>query len=66
VLVETVFARQGLGGVAIRAIIGRDIPVVLGIIVVAAIVFALINLIVDLTYRVLDPRLRVVAREVTA
>ena len=66
VLVETVFARQGLGGVAIRAIIGRDIPVVLGIIVVAAIVFALINLIVDLTYRVLDPRLRVVAHEVAA
>ena len=39
---------------------------VLGIIVVAAIVFALINLIVDLTYRVLDPRLRVVAHEVAA
>ncbi len=66
VLVETVFARQGLGGVAIRAILGRDVPVVLGIIVYAAIVFALLNLIVDLSYRLLDPRLRVAAREVAA
>ena len=66
VLVETVFARQGLGGVAIRAIIGRDIPVVLGIIVYAAIVFALLNLLVDLSYRLLDPRLRVAAKEVAA
>jgi peptide/nickel transport system permease protein len=63
VLVETVFARQGLGGVAIRAIIGRDIPVVLGIIVGAAIVFAVVNLLVDLTYRQLDPRLRIAVRE---
>jgi len=58
VLVETVFARQGLGGVAIRAIISRDIPVVLGIIVLAAVVFALLNLLIDLSYRGLDPRLR--------
>jgi peptide/nickel transport system permease protein len=58
VLVETVFARPGLGQVAIRAIIGRDIPVVLGVIVVAALVFALLNLVVDLSYRFLDPRLR--------
>jgi len=59
VLVETVFARPGLGQVAIRAIIGRDLPVILGIIVVAAVVFALINLLVDASYRWLDPRLRV-------
>jgi peptide/nickel transport system permease protein len=58
VLVETVFARPGLGGVAIRAIISRDIPVVLGIIVLAAVVFAVVNLLVDLSYRALDPRLR--------
>jgi peptide/nickel transport system permease protein len=58
VLVETVFARQGLGGVAIRAIISRDIPVVLGIIVLAAAIFALLNLFVDFSYRLLDPRLR--------
>lgn len=58
VLVETVFARPGLGGVALDAIINRDIPVVLGVIVLAAIVFAVINLIVDLAYGLIDPRLR--------
>lgn len=58
VLVETVFARPGLGQVAIRAIIARDLPVVLGIVIVAALVFALLNLVVDLSYRFLDPRLR--------
>jgi peptide/nickel transport system permease protein len=62
VLVETVFARPGLGGVAIRAIVSRDIPVVLGIIVTAAVVFAVLNLLVDLSYRMLDPRLRLAAR----
>ena len=63
VLVETVFARPGLGQVAIRAIVGRDFPVILGIIVVGAVVFALVNLAVDLSYRTLDPRLRRVSVE---
>lgn len=58
VLVETVFARPGLGGVAIRAILGRDLPVVLGIIVWAAIIFALLNFVVDIVYERLDPRVR--------
>lgn len=58
VLVETVFARPGLGGVALDAIINRDIPVVLGVIVLAAIVFSVINLFVDLAYGLIDPRLR--------
>jgi len=58
VLVETVFGRAGLGRVALRAVIDRDLPVVLGIIVVIAIAFAIINLLVDLAYPRLDPRLR--------
>ena len=62
VLVETVFARPGLGQVAIRAIIGRDLPVVLGVVVVAAVVFALLSVIVDASYRALDPRLRFARR----
>ena len=44
--------------IAIRAIIARDLPVVLGIVIVAALVFAVLNLVVDLSYRFLDPRLR--------
>ena len=57
VLVETVFARPGLGRVALNAIIDRDIPVVLGIIVLAAVLFSIINLLVDLIADRLDPRL---------
>jgi len=59
VLVETVFARPGLGRVTLRAIIDRDLPVVLGIIVLAAVTFGVINLIVDALYRWIDPRMRV-------
>ena len=57
VLVETVFARPGLGRVALNAILNRDIPVVLGIVVVAAVVFSVINFVVDLVYDRIDPRL---------
>ncbi|RJT85753.1 ABC transporter permease [Cryobacterium melibiosiphilum] len=57
VLVETVFARPGLGRVALNAITDRDIPVVLGIIVLAAVLFSVINLIVDLVADRLDPRM---------
>lgn len=58
VLIETVFARPGLGRATLRAIIDRDLPVVLGIIVLAAATFAIITLLVDILYRVVDPRLR--------
>ncbi|MDJ0349116.1 ABC transporter permease [Cryobacterium sp. PH29-G1] len=57
VLVETVFARPGLGRVALNAIINRDIPIVLGIIVLAAVVFSIVNLLVDLLADRIDPRL---------
>lgn len=63
VLVETVFARPGLGRVALDAIMNRDIPIVLGVIVLAAAVFAVINLLIDLAYSLLDPRLRIAERD---
>lgn len=56
VLVETVFARPGLGRVALRAILDRDMPVVVGLVVLSAVVFCLVNLLVDVVVRVLDPR----------
>jgi peptide/nickel transport system permease protein len=58
VLVETVFARPGIGRVTLRAIVDRDLPVVLGIIVLAALVFAVIAVIVDEVSARIDPRLR--------
>lgn len=58
VLVETVFARQGVGRMTQTAINTLDIPLVQGIVVLVAATFAVINLIVDLVYPLLDPRLR--------
>ena len=58
VITETVFARQGLGRVAVDAIIYKDLPVVQGIVLFMAVVYMLVNLIVDLCYSFLDPRIR--------
>ncbi|MBA3517569.1 MAG: ABC transporter permease [Rhizobiales bacterium] len=58
VIVETVFARQGLGRLAVEAILRRDYPLVQGTILVAAVGYVLVNLIVDLSYAWLDPRIK--------
>lgn len=58
VIVESVFSRQGLGRILATAINGRDLPVVSGIVVLAAVTFTLLNIVVDIVYRVIDPRLR--------
>lgn len=58
VLVETVFARPGLGRVTLTAITDRDLPVITGVILFSALVFVVVNLLVDLAQPLLDPRLR--------
>jgi peptide/nickel transport system permease protein len=58
VVTETVFSRPGLGGVAVRAINARDFPLIQGTVLVAAVIYVLVNLIVDLSYAVFDPRIR--------
>ncbi|BDV30754.1 ABC transporter permease [Microbacterium terricola] len=58
VLVETVFARPGIGRVTLTAITDRDLPVITGIILLSALVFVIVNLLVEVLYPVLDPRLR--------
>lgn len=58
VLVETVFARAGLGRVTLTAITDRDLPVVTGVILLSALVFVVVNLAVDVAASVIDPRLR--------
>lgn len=62
VLVETVFARPGIGRVTLAAITNRDLPVITGIILLSALVFVVVNLIVELVYPMIDPRLRIDAR----
>ena len=58
VVVETVFGRQGLGSLTARAIFVQDFPLVQGAVLVSALVFVIVNLLVDLTYSLLDPRIR--------
>jgi len=58
VLTETVFALPGIGLQMANAIFARDLPVVMGCCVVMALVFVTVNLLVDLSYAFLDPRIR--------
>lgn len=59
VLTETIFGWDGLGRYAMDGIIKRDYPVIMGAVLVGTIVFVIINLIVDISYTYLDPRVRV-------
>lgn len=56
VVVETVFSRQGVGQLAQQAVLAQDIPVVQAVVVLAAALFVTVNLVVDLVYPLLDPR----------
>lgn len=58
VIIEQVFAFPGVGWLALIAISQRDYPVVMGVVLVVAGVFALSNLLVDIAYTWLDPRIR--------
>ena len=58
VLVETVFSWPGLGTLALEAILGRDYPTLLGVLTFSALLVILANLLTDLSYRWIDPRLR--------
>ncbi|MDT7745492.1 MAG: peptide/nickel transport system permease protein [Actinomycetota bacterium] len=57
VVVETVFTRPGLGRLTVTSVGVQDIPVVQGVVLFAASVFVLVNLLVDLLYPLLDPRI---------
>jgi peptide/nickel transport system permease protein len=58
VVTESVFALPGLGRLTVDAIVRRDYPVIQGVILVVSAAYVLINLVVDLLYVVLDPRIR--------
>ncbi|MET3287471.1 UNVERIFIED_CONTAM: peptide/nickel transport system permease protein [Brevibacillus sp. OAP136] len=58
VVIETVFSRQGIGRLIAGAITSKDLPVVQGVVFFSAIVYVLVNLLVDLSYSVIDPRVR--------
>lgn len=58
VITETVFARQGIGQLAVNAIKRRDFPLVQGTVLMAAFGYLLVNIIVDISYAWLDPRVK--------
>jgi peptide/nickel transport system permease protein len=59
VLTETVFAFNGIGQYLFRAITLLDFPVLQGFILFIALTYALVNLLVDISYGLIDPRVRV-------
>jgi peptide/nickel transport system permease protein len=59
VFVEVIFTRPGLGSLAVEAIVARNFPVLQGTVLVIALVYVFANLVADLSYRLLDPRIRV-------
>jgi ABC-type dipeptide/oligopeptide/nickel transport system permease component len=58
VFVENVFARPGIGRFAVNAILARDYPQIQGVVLLAATIYAVLNLAIDLAYGWLDPRIR--------
>jgi ABC-type dipeptide/oligopeptide/nickel transport system permease component len=57
-IVETMFARQGIGRLAVQAIYNRDYPLVQGVVLVTAAIYVLINTLTDITYVFLNPKIR--------
>ncbi|MEV4356633.1 ABC transporter permease [Nonomuraea sp. NPDC049625] len=57
VITEVLFGRPGLGQVAMQAVTGRDMPVVMAVVLLSAIVYVTISTLLDLAYRAIDPRI---------
>ncbi len=57
VIVETVFSRPGIGRLAVNAILAKDYPLVQGVVLFSAVIYVLINLLVDVSYALFDPRI---------
>lgn len=58
VIIERLFSYEGLGNMAIDAVINRDLPLIQGIVLLFALLFTFVNLVVDMSYALLNPRLR--------
>ena len=58
VIIERLFSYEGLGNMAIDAVINRDLPLIQGIVLLFALLFTVVNLLVDMLYVLLNPKLR--------
>lgn len=61
VITESLFARQGVGRLLVTAVLNKDVPVVLAVVIFAVITYSLLNLLADIVHAWLDPRIRVEA-----
>jgi peptide/nickel transport system permease protein len=59
VIIETVFNIRGFGWLAVQAVLQRDYPLVQGCVLLAAVTYSLVNLVVDISYGIVDPRIRI-------
>jgi peptide/nickel transport system permease protein len=57
VVTETVFARPGIGRIAVLALQAKDFPVAQGVVLFVALVYVFVNLVVDVLYAYVDPRI---------
>lgn len=62
VLTETIFGWDGIGRYAMEGIMKRDYPVIMGSIIIGTVIYALVNILVDILYHYLDPRVRIYAK----
>ena len=58
VIVEVIFSRPGLGSFLVEAIAARDFPKIQAVVILTALLFVTVNLVIDLIYRIIDPRTR--------
>ena len=58
IIVETVFSRQGMGRLAVTAVLDKDYPLIQGVVLVSALGYVLVNVVVDVSYLIFDPRSR--------
>lgn len=57
-VIEQLFGRSGIGTLTVKAVLSRDTPVVMGVALLAAAIYVVVNTIVDILYTLIDPRLR--------
>jgi len=63
VLIEMVFSINGMGSMIVSGIREKDIPIVMGGVLIISVIYSLLNLIVDLLYGLIDPRIKVGQKE---
>lgn len=61
-VIETLFNIPGMGQLVVNAVLKRDYPLIQGLVLVISLIYIVINLIIDLLYGVVDPRIRITGK----